>query len=96
MFSRQLVNSGGEETSWLYLILIVEKKVFLAVCVLCISIEAHGQTEGNNDVNCTIRMFKDSDTITIEPWRQQLFHHYQRFGCMNLPLIGEYSMHRWL
>ena len=69
VLNEQLVNSGEEPIAFDHDC----REGICGMCSLYINGEAHGPDRGITTCQLHMRMFKDGDTITIEPWRAAAF-----------------------
>ncbi|AUS05580.1 succinate dehydrogenase/fumarate reductase iron-sulfur subunit [Pseudotamlana carrageenivorans] len=69
VLNEQLVNSGEEPVAFDHDC----REGICGMCSLYINGEAHGPDRGVTTCQLHMRMFKDGDTITIEPWRAAAF-----------------------
>ncbi|MDE3742276.1 succinate dehydrogenase/fumarate reductase iron-sulfur subunit [Maribacter polysaccharolyticus] len=69
VLNEQLVNSGEEPIAFDHDC----REGICGMCSLHINGEAHGPDRGITTCQLHMRMFKDGDTITIEPWRAKAF-----------------------
>jgi succinate dehydrogenase / fumarate reductase iron-sulfur subunit len=69
VLNEQLVNSGEEPVAFDHDC----REGICGMCSLYINGEAHGPDRGITTCQLHMRMFKDGDTITIEPWRAAAF-----------------------
>ncbi|MDV7137525.1 succinate dehydrogenase/fumarate reductase iron-sulfur subunit [Maribacter sp. TH_r10] len=69
VLNEQLVNSGEEPVAFDHDC----REGICGMCSLHINGEAHGPDRGITTCQLHMRMFKDGDTITIEPWRAKAF-----------------------
>ena len=69
VLNEQLVNSGDEPIAFDHDC----REGICGMCSLYINGEAHGPDRGITTCQLHMRMFKDGDTITIEPWRAAAF-----------------------
>lgn len=69
VLNEQLVNSGEEPVAFDHDC----REGICGMCSLYINGEAHGPDRGITTCQLHMRMFKDGDTITIEPWRAKAF-----------------------
>jgi succinate dehydrogenase / fumarate reductase iron-sulfur subunit len=69
VLNEQLVNSGDEPVAFDHDC----REGICGMCSMYINGEAHGPGRGVTTCQLHMRMFKDGDTITIEPWRAVSF-----------------------
>tara|TARA_R110001592_G_scaffold71389_1_gene218298 strand:- start:366 stop:1106 length:741 start_codon:yes stop_codon:yes gene_type:complete len=69
VLNEQLVNSGEEPVAFDHDC----REGICGMCSMYINGEAHGPDRGVTTCQLHMRMFKDGDTITIEPWRAASF-----------------------
>ncbi|PQJ76700.1 succinate dehydrogenase/fumarate reductase iron-sulfur subunit [Polaribacter glomeratus] len=69
VLNEQLVNSGEEPVAFDHDC----REGICGMCSMYINGEAHGPDRGVTTCQLHMRMFKDGDTITIEPWRAAAF-----------------------
>ncbi|WP_298474888.1 succinate dehydrogenase/fumarate reductase iron-sulfur subunit [uncultured Maribacter sp.] len=69
VLNEQLVNSGDEPIAFDHDC----REGICGMCSMYINGEAHGPDRGVTTCQLHMRMFKDGDTITIEPWRAKAF-----------------------
>ncbi|MCP4977084.1 MAG: succinate dehydrogenase/fumarate reductase iron-sulfur subunit [Maribacter sp.] len=69
VLNEQLVNSGEEPVAFDHDC----REGICGMCSLHINGEAHGPDRGITTCQLHMRMFKDGETITIEPWRAKAF-----------------------
>ncbi|MFL1010836.1 succinate dehydrogenase/fumarate reductase iron-sulfur subunit [Flavisericum labens] len=69
VLNEQLVNSGEEPVAFDHDC----REGICGMCSMYINGEAHGPDRGITTCQLHMRMFKDGDTITIEPWRAAAF-----------------------
>ena len=69
VLNEQLVNSGEEPVAFDHDC----REGICGMCSMYINGEAHGPDRGITTCQLHMRMFKDGDTITIEPWRANAF-----------------------
>ncbi|WP_435139926.1 succinate dehydrogenase/fumarate reductase iron-sulfur subunit [Formosa sp. A9] len=69
VLNEQLVNAGEEPVAFDHDC----REGICGMCSLYINGEAHGPDRGVTTCQLHMRMFKDGDTITIEPWRAAAF-----------------------
>ncbi|WP_147677151.1 succinate dehydrogenase/fumarate reductase iron-sulfur subunit [Algibacter pacificus] len=69
VLNEQLVNTGEEPVAFDHDC----REGICGMCSLYINGEAHGPDRGITTCQLHMRMFKDGDTITIEPWRAAAF-----------------------
>ena len=69
VLNEQLVNSGDEPVAFDHDC----REGICGMCSMYINGEAHGPGRGVTTCQLHMRMFKDGDTITIEPWRAASF-----------------------
>jgi len=69
VLNEQLVNSGEEPVAFDHDC----REGICGMCSMYINGEAHGPDRGITTCQLHMRMFKDGDTITIEPWRAKAF-----------------------
>lgn len=69
VLNEQLINSGEEPVAFDHDC----REGICGMCSLYINGEAHGPDRGITTCQLHMRMFKDGDTITIEPWRAAAF-----------------------
>lgn len=69
VLNEQLVNSGEEPVAFDHDC----REGICGMCSMYINGEAHGPDRGVTTCQLHMRMFKDGDTITIEPWRAKAF-----------------------
>ena len=69
VLNEQLVNSGDEPVAFDHDC----REGICGMCSMYINGEAHGPDRGVTTCQLHMRMFKDGDTITIEPWRAASF-----------------------
>ncbi|MGJ5642720.1 succinate dehydrogenase/fumarate reductase iron-sulfur subunit [Formosa sp. S-31] len=69
VLNEQLVNTGEEPVAFDHDC----REGICGMCSLYINGEAHGPDRGVTTCQLHMRMFKDGDTITIEPWRAAAF-----------------------
>ncbi len=69
VLNEQLVNSGEEPVAFDHDC----REGICGMCSMYINGEAHGPDRGVTTCQLHMRMFKDGDTITIEPWRATAF-----------------------
>ncbi len=69
VLNEQLVNSGEEPVAFDHDC----REGICGMCSMYINGEAHGPDRGITTCQLHMRMFKDGDTITIEPWRASAF-----------------------
>ena len=69
VLNEQLVNSGEEPVAFDHDC----REGICGMCSMFINGEAHGPDRGITTCQLHMRMFKDGDTITIEPWRAKAF-----------------------
>ena len=69
VLNEQLVNSGDEPVAFDHDC----REGICGMCSLYINGEAHGPDRGITTCQLHMRMFKDGETITIEPWRAAAF-----------------------
>ena len=69
VFNEDLMNKGGEPVSFDHDC----REGICGMCSLFINGEAHGPDRGVTTCQLHMRMFKDGDTITIEPFRAAAF-----------------------
>ena len=69
VLNEQLVNSGEEPVAFDHDC----REGICGMCSLYINGEAHGPDRGITTCQLHMRMFKDGETITIEPWRAAAF-----------------------
>jgi succinate dehydrogenase / fumarate reductase iron-sulfur subunit len=69
VLNEQLINSGEEPVAFDHDC----REGICGMCSLYINGEAHGPDRGITTCQLHMRMFKDGDTITIEPWRASAF-----------------------
>ncbi|MCK0108002.1 succinate dehydrogenase/fumarate reductase iron-sulfur subunit [Flavobacteriaceae bacterium S0825] len=69
VLNEQLVNSGEEPVAFDHDC----REGICGMCSLYINGEAHGPDRAITTCQLHMRMFKDGDTITIEPWRAKAF-----------------------
>jgi len=69
VLNEQLVNSGEEPVAFDHDC----REGICGMCSMYINGEAHGPDKGVTTCQLHMRMFKDGDTITIEPWRASAF-----------------------
>ena len=69
VLNEQLVNTGEEPVAFDHDC----REGICGMCSLYINGEAHGPDRGITTCQLHMRMFKDGDTITIEPWRAKAF-----------------------
>lgn len=69
VLNEQLINSGEEPVAFDHDC----REGICGMCSLYINGEAHGPDRGITTCQLHMRMFKDGDTITIEPWRAKAF-----------------------
>ncbi|GGZ84932.1 succinate dehydrogenase/fumarate reductase iron-sulfur subunit [Algibacter mikhailovii] len=69
VLNEQLVNAGEEPVAFDHDC----REGICGMCSLYINGEAHGPDRGITTCQLHMRMFKDGDTITIEPWRAAAF-----------------------
>ena len=69
VLNEQLVNSGDEPVAFDHDC----REGICGMCSMYINGEAHGPDRGITTCQLHMRMFKDGDTITIEPWRATAF-----------------------
>ncbi|CAM1349806.1 succinate dehydrogenase/fumarate reductase iron-sulfur subunit [Tenacibaculum insulae] len=69
VLNEQLVNSGDEPVAFDHDC----REGICGMCSMYINGEAHGPDRGVTTCQLHMRMFKDGDTITIEPWRAAAF-----------------------
>ncbi|EAR13463.1 succinate dehydrogenase [Polaribacter irgensii 23-P] len=69
VLNEQLVNAGDEPVAFDHDC----REGICGMCSMYINGEAHGPDRGVTTCQLHMRMFKDGDTITIEPWRAAAF-----------------------
>ena len=69
VFNEDLINKGGEPVAFDHDC----REGICGMCSLYINGEAHGPDRGVTTCQLHMRMFKDGDTITIEPFRAAAF-----------------------
>ena len=69
VFNEDLINKGGEPVAFDH----DRREGICGMCSLYINGEAHGPDRGVTTCQLHMRMFKDGDTITIEPFRAAAF-----------------------
>lgn len=69
VLNEQLINSGEEPVAFDHDC----REGICGMCSMYINGEAHGPDRGVTTCQLHMRMFKDGDTITIEPWRAAAF-----------------------
>ena len=69
VLNEQLINTGEEPIAFDHDC----REGICGMCSLYINGEAHGPDRGITTCQLHMRMFKDGDTITIEPWRAAAF-----------------------
>ncbi len=69
VLNEQLVNAGEEPVAFDHDC----REGICGMCSMYINGEAHGPDRGITTCQLHMRMFKDGDTITIEPWRAAAF-----------------------
>ena len=69
VLNEQLVNSGEQPVAFDHDC----REGICGMCSMYINGEAHGPDRGVTTCQLHMRMFKDGDTITIEPWRAAAF-----------------------
>ncbi|WP_223032567.1 succinate dehydrogenase/fumarate reductase iron-sulfur subunit [Hanstruepera marina] len=69
VLNEQLINSGEEPVAFDHDC----REGICGMCSMYINGEAHGPDRGVTTCQLHMRMFKDGDTITIEPWRATAF-----------------------
>ena len=69
VLNEQLINTGEEPVAFDHDC----REGICGMCSLYINGEAHGPDRGITTCQLHMRMFKDGDTITIEPWRAAAF-----------------------
>ncbi len=69
VLNEQLVNTGEEPVAFDHDC----REGICGMCSMYINGEAHGPDRGVTTCQLHMRMFKDGDTITIEPWRANAF-----------------------
>ncbi|CAM1352305.1 succinate dehydrogenase/fumarate reductase iron-sulfur subunit [Tenacibaculum crassostreae] len=69
VLNEQLVNTGEEPVAFDHDC----REGICGMCSMYINGEAHGPDRGVTTCQLHMRMFKDGDTITIEPWRAAAF-----------------------
>lgn len=69
VLNEQLINSGEDPVAFDHDC----REGICGMCSMYINGEAHGPDRGVTTCQLHMRMFKDGDTITIEPWRASAF-----------------------
>jgi succinate dehydrogenase / fumarate reductase, iron-sulfur subunit len=69
VLNEQLVNAGEQPVAFDHDC----REGICGMCSMYINGEAHGPDRGVTTCQLHMRMFKDGDTITIEPWRAGAF-----------------------
>jgi succinate dehydrogenase / fumarate reductase iron-sulfur subunit len=69
VLNEQLVNAGEQPVAFDHDC----REGICGMCSMYINGEAHGPDRGVTTCQLHMRMFKDGDTITIEPWRAAAF-----------------------